>query len=81
MAKVGVVLSGCGVFDGAEIHEAVMTLYFLQKEGAELVMMAPDVEQMHVVNHLTGEVAESETRNVLVESAVSHVEISKIYWM
>ncbi len=44
-------------------------------------MMAPDVEQMHVVNHLTGEVAESETRNVLVESAVSHVEISKIYWM
>jgi len=69
MAKIGVVLSGCGVFDGAEIHEAVLTLYFLQKEGAEVLMMAPDVDQMHVIDHLKGEPAEGETRNVLVESA------------
>ncbi|MGD9807736.1 MAG: isoprenoid biosynthesis glyoxalase ElbB [Deferribacterales bacterium] len=69
MAKIGVVLSGCGVFDGAEIHEAVLTLYFLQKAGAEVLIMAPNVEQMHVVNHLKGEPAEGETRNVLVESA------------
>lgn len=69
MAKIGVVLSGCGVFDGAEIHEAVLTLYFLQKNGAEVLIMAPDVEQMHVINHLKGEPAEGETRNVLVESA------------
>jgi enhancing lycopene biosynthesis protein 2 len=69
MAKIGVVLSGCGVFDGAEIHETVLTLYFLQKAGAEIIAMAPDVDQMHVINHLKGEPAEGETRNVLVESA------------
>jgi enhancing lycopene biosynthesis protein 2 len=69
MPKVAVVLSGCGVYDGAEIQEAVLTMYFLKKAGAELVMSAPDVNQMHVVNHLTGQVSEGETRNVLVESA------------
>lgn len=67
--KVGVVLSGCGVYDGAEIHESVITLLALDRHGAEAVMCAPDVPQMHVVNHLTGDVAENETRNVLVESA------------
>ena len=67
--KVGVVLSGCGVFDGAEIHESVITLLALDRHGAEAVMCAPDVAQMHVVNHLTGDVAEGEERNVLVESA------------
>jgi enhancing lycopene biosynthesis protein 2 len=67
--KVGVVLSGCGVYDGAEIHESVITLLALDRHGAEAVMCAPDVAQMHVVNHLTGDVAESEQRNVLVESA------------
>lgn len=69
MPKVGVVLSGCGVFDGAEIHESVLTLLALDRAGAEVVCMAPDVEQMHVVNHLTGEPVAGETRNVLVESA------------
>ncbi|MCD8490535.1 MAG: isoprenoid biosynthesis glyoxalase ElbB [Geovibrio sp.] len=69
MPKVGVVLSGCGVFDGAEIHEAVLTLYFLQKNGAETICMAPDIEQLHVVDHLRGEVASGEKRNVLTESA------------
>lgn len=69
MAKIGVILSGCGVFDGAEIHEAVLTLYFLQKAGAEVLMMAPDVEQMHVIDHVKGEPAEGESRNVLTESA------------
>lgn len=67
--KVGVILSGCGVFDGAEIHEAVLSLYFLQKNGAETVCMAPNIEQMHVVDHYKGEATESETRNVLTESA------------
>ncbi len=69
MVKIGVVLAGCGHMDGSEIHEAVLTAYFLQLEGAELVFCAPDVEQMHVVNHLTGKVAAGERRNVLVESA------------
>ena len=68
MAKVGVLLSGCGVFDGAEIHEAVLTLLALDRAGAEVVCMAPNVEQAHVINHLTQEVT-AEKRNVLVESA------------
>lgn len=66
--KVGVMLSGCGVFDGSEIHEAVLTLLALDKAGAEIVCMAPDVDQVHVINHLTQEQVK-EKRNVLVESA------------
>lgn len=69
MPKVGVVLSGCGVYDGAEIHESVITLLALNRKGAEYILMAPNVDQMHVINHLTGEPMEGETRNVLVESA------------
>ncbi len=67
--KIGVVLSGCGVYDGSEIHEAVITLLAIDRNGAEAVCMAPNVAQMHVVNHLSGEVATGETRNVLVEAA------------
>jgi enhancing lycopene biosynthesis protein 2 len=67
--KIGVILSGCGVYDGSEIHEAVITLLAIDRAGAEAVCMAPDIDQMHVVNHLTGDVAEAETRNVLVEAA------------
>ncbi len=70
MAKrVGVVLSGCGVYDGAEIHESVVTLLALDRIGAEAVICAPDIPQMHVIDHLSGEVVEGEERNVLVESA------------
>jgi enhancing lycopene biosynthesis protein 2 len=69
MVKIGVVLSGCGHMDGSEIHECVLAAYFLQQEGAELVFCAPDVDQMHVINHLTGQPAAGERRNVLVESA------------
>jgi enhancing lycopene biosynthesis protein 2 len=68
MARVGVVLSGCGFLDGAEVHEAVLSLYFLDRAGVEIACFAPDVEQLHVVDHLSGE-ATKETRNVLVESA------------
>jgi enhancing lycopene biosynthesis protein 2 len=67
--KVGVVLSGCGVYDGAEIHESVVTLLAIDRLGGEAVICAPDVAQLHVVNHLTGEVEEGAERNVLVESA------------
>ncbi len=66
--KIGVLLSGCGVFDGTEIHEAVLTLLTLDRAGAEIICMAPDIDQMHVVNHITQEVT-GEKRNVLVESA------------
>jgi enhancing lycopene biosynthesis protein 2 len=66
--KVGVLLSGCGVFDGSEIHEAVLTLLALDRMGVEIVCMAPDMDQIHVINHLTQEETK-EKRNVLVESA------------
>ncbi len=69
MKRVGVILSGCGFLDGAEIHEAVATLAALENHGLEAVCFAPDVEQMHVVNHLTQDVSNGESRNVLVESA------------
>ncbi|GGC11578.1 glyoxalase [Dickeya fangzhongdai] len=68
MKKVGVVLSGCGVYDGSEIHEVVLTLLAIDRAGAEAVCFAPDKEQLHVINHLTGEVT-GEKRNVLAESA------------
>ncbi|MDD2381392.1 MAG: isoprenoid biosynthesis glyoxalase ElbB [Mariniphaga sp.] len=68
MKKIAVVLSGSGVFDGAEIHEATLTLLAIARNGAAYECFAPDVEQAHVINHLTGEVM-PEKRNVLVESA------------
>ena len=69
MAKrVGVLLSGCGVYDGAEIHESVVTLLALDRAGAEIICMAPNIPQHHVINHLTGQETD-EQRNVLVESA------------
>jgi enhancing lycopene biosynthesis protein 2 len=69
MGKVAVVLAGCGVYDGAEINEAVLTLLCLEQAGVEYQCMAPDIDQMHVINHLTGEPVEGETRNVLQEAA------------
>ncbi|MEM9398583.1 MAG: isoprenoid biosynthesis glyoxalase ElbB [Verrucomicrobiota bacterium] len=67
--KVLVILSGCGVYDGAEIHESVLTLLALDKADAAISYAAPDIAQHHVIDHLTGEPMEGETRNVLVESA------------
>ncbi|ABC81468.1 isoprenoid biosynthesis glyoxalase ElbB [Anaeromyxobacter dehalogenans] len=67
--RVGVVLSGCGFLDGAEIHEAVCTLLSLDRRGAKLIATAPDVEQLHVVDHVKGAPAEGERRRVLVEAA------------
>lgn len=66
--KVAVVLAGCGVFDGAEIHEAVMTLYAIDRIGGTYQVFAPNVKQHHVINHITGE-AMNEARNVLTEAA------------
>lgn len=67
--RVGVILSGCGYLDGAEIHEATCTLLSLDRRGAQALAFAPDVPQLHVVDHRTGEVAEGERRDVLAESA------------
>lgn len=66
--KFAVVLAGCGVYDGAEIHEATLTLLAIARHGASYQCFAPDIKQAHVINHLTGEVMNQE-RNVLVESA------------
>jgi len=68
MKKFAVVLSGCGVFDGAEIHEATLSLLAIAKRGCSYEIFAPDINQHHVINHLTGEEMD-EKRNVLIESA------------
>ncbi|XP_076975249.1 glutamine amidotransferase-like class 1 domain-containing protein 3, mitochondrial [Tamandua tetradactyla] len=67
--RVALVLSGCGVFDGTEIHEASAVLVHLSRAGADVEIFAPDVAQMHVIDHAKGQPSESETRNVLAESA------------
>lgn len=69
MKKVAVILSGCGVYDGSEIHEAVLTLLALSRAGAEITCVAPDITQKHVIDHSTGTIMEDEDRNVLQEAA------------
>jgi len=69
MKRVAIILSGCGVYDGSEIHEAVLTLLALDRAGAEYQCFAPDIPQLHVINHLTGEVMEGQQRNVRIEAA------------
>ncbi len=66
--KLAVLLSGCGHQDGAEIHEATMTLWAIHKNGADFQCFAPDIPQRHVLNHITGEEM-NESRNVLIEAA------------
>lgn len=68
MKKFAVILAGSGVYDGAEIHEATLTLLAIAKNGGSYEIFAPDIPQHHVINHLNGEVMQ-ETRNVLVEAA------------
>lgn len=69
MAKIGVVLCGCGVFDGAEIYESTLTLLALDRADAQVQCFAPDVPQLHVIDHLRGEPVQGASRNVLTESA------------
>lgn len=68
MKKFAIILSGCGVYDGSEIHEATLTMLAIKKFGADYEVFAPDMMQHHVVNHITGEEM-PEKRNVLIESA------------
>lgn len=67
--RIAVILSGCGVYDGAEIHESTLTLLALDLFGAQAVCAAPDIPQFKVVNHAIGKDVEGESRNVLAESA------------
>ena len=66
--KIAVILSGCGHQDGAEIHEATLTLWAIHKNGADFECYAPDIKQHHVLNHISGQEM-NEQRNVLIESA------------
>ncbi len=76
--KIGVLLSGCGVFDGSEIHEATLTLYFLDKEKIDVIPIAPDKEQLHVINHNTNDEMQ-ETRNIRTESArIARGDVKKL---
>ncbi|MFY8327898.1 isoprenoid biosynthesis glyoxalase ElbB [Pseudoalteromonas sp. ZZD1] len=68
MKKIAVILAGCGVYDGAEINEAVLTLLHIAKADASYQCFAPDIEQLHTINHLTGEQM-APNRNVLVEAS------------
>ena len=68
MKKFAIILSGCGVYDGSEIHETVMAMLAVDKSNSSYQLYAPNIQQHHTVNHLTGEVT-NEVRNVLVESA------------
>lgn len=68
MKNIAVVLSGCGVYDGSEIHEATLTLLSIAQQGAKYQCFAPDIPQAHVVNHVTGKEM-PEIRNAMVEAA------------
>ena len=69
MKRIGVVLAGCGSQDGSEIHEATLTLYFLDRLGAEIQCFAPNIPQWHTVDHYSGKVQEGIERNILIEAA------------
>ena len=69
MKKIAVILAGCGVFDGSEIHESVLVLLALDRANAQVVCAAPDIPQKRVINHLNRQPVPGESRNVLVESA------------
>ena len=66
--KIGVLLSGCGVYDGSEIQESVFTLLSIAENGGDALCMAPNKDQHHVLDHTTGNEME-ENRNMLVEAA------------
>jgi enhancing lycopene biosynthesis protein 2 len=77
--RFAVILAGCGVFDGAEIHEATLTFLAIAKAGGSYECFAPDKDQAHVINHLTGKPMD-EARNVLVESArITRGKIKPLY--
>lgn len=68
MKKFAIILSGCGVFDGSEIHEATLSMLAVMMHGGAYEIFAPDIKQHHVINHITGDEMDEE-RNVLIESA------------
>ncbi|MDY0132907.1 MAG: isoprenoid biosynthesis glyoxalase ElbB [Desulforegulaceae bacterium] len=68
MKSIGIILSGCGVNDGTEVHEAVITMLCLDQKNADISYFAPDINQANVINHSNQELM-SESRNIKIESA------------
>lgn len=69
MSRVGIILSGCGFYDGTEVHEAVLAALSVERAGARTVWLAPEITQMHTIDHLSGAEVEGERREVLAEAA------------
>lgn len=67
--KIGVLLSGSGLYDGTDVQEAVLSLVALERAGARPVCLAPSRRQLHTVSHLTGDESPGEERQVLEEAA------------
>uniref|UniRef100_A0A673LZG1 ES1 protein, mitochondrial-like n=1 Tax=Sinocyclocheilus rhinocerous TaxID=307959 RepID=A0A673LZG1_9TELE len=67
--NVAVVFSGCGWWDGTDIHEAAYTMYHLSRNGARFQIFAPNQQQMHVMDHMKMQPSSSDNRNVMMESA------------
>jgi len=79
MSTIAVVLSGCGVYDGSEVHEASAVMVSLGRKSADYKIYAPDKPQMHTVNHMNGEEIKGDNRNVLIESArIARGKIEKL---
>lgn len=69
MARIGVLISGCGFLDGAEVHESVLTLLALARHGHDVVVIAPDIDQRDVVDHHAGAPVDGASRNLRIEAA------------
>ena len=68
MATIAIILSGCGVFDGSEIHETTLTYYFLDKQKHNVYFYAPNEDQTETINHVNQN-SQNEKRNMLNEAA------------
>lgn len=66
---IGILLSGAGVYDGSEVQEAILTLLYLDQLGTNIVYLAPNKTQLHVINHNSKAVSKESTRNILTESS------------
>ncbi len=66
--KVGILLSGCGVYDGSEIQETISAMIALEELNIQYVGISVNKNQHHVINHLDGSEM-NETRNMMIESA------------
>lgn len=67
--QVGLLLSGCGHYDGSDVQEAVLCGVALDRKGAKVVALAPGRPILHVVDHTTGDEMEASARDIYLESA------------